>query len=364
MAKQMQTTATQLPAEIANEVFNSGHVDDLLEGLSGGFGVVSFRGGKWRIKHGGEEILITNADDEPVASIPVVLVKASPQISKIYYEKNYEEGDDAAPDCWSVNGVHPDTTAPKKQAAECASCPMNQWGSRVTDAGKKAKKCSDNRRIAVVPAARKSADADASVLENEVYGGPMLMRIPPASLSDMAAFARDLKKRYPAENYNSIVTLIGFDPDTSYPKLTFKALRRLSDDEKELVIQFWTDGSADNVLATSTEATEPRAAKPKPKTVDTEFEEDEEEETVPVQKAAAQEELDLGDEDEDEEEMAPPPKQTRAKSTSQAARKGNGKAASARAAKATKTAPAASSGSQELDDALDDIANELDELGG
>ena len=270
---EITTTKTSLPAAM-DDIFNPAMIDDLIEGASSGFGVISFRGGKWRVKHGGEETLITNADDEPVASIPVVIVKASRQVSKIYYERNYEEGDDNPPDCFSIDGVTPDASAPDKQANECATCPMNQWGSRVTEAGKKAKRCSDHRRLAVVPAARKGEDADTAVLRNEVYGGPMLMRVPPASLNDMAVFARDLRKRYPELGYNSIVTLIGFDPKTAYPKLTFKALRRIKEDEKQVIYEMSTDGSVDNVLSSTTEVVTV-AEKPKvQKTVDVELEED------------------------------------------------------------------------------------------
>ena len=38
--------------------------DDLSAGVSGGFSVVSFKGSKWRIKHGGEETLVTDADGD------------------------------------------------------------------------------------------------------------------------------------------------------------------------------------------------------------------------------------------------------------------------------------------------------------
>lgn len=343
------TSRTDLAAMSADDVFNPSNVDDLMEGVSGGFGVISFRGGKWRIKHGGEETLIKR-DDEPVASIPVVIVKSNSKVSKIFYEKNYEEGDDASPDCYSLDGEAPDAGAPSPQAKSCATCPQNQWGSRVTDAGKKAKRCSDNRRVAVVPAQRDvkslvqqkgQEGALTEMLEtmsNEMYGGPMLLRVPPASLSDMATFARELKKRYPEESYNSIVTVIGFDPDTAYPKLTFKALRKLTEQEKLAVVEFWRDGSADNVLATPVEAVEVKTAEAKPepkKTVDTELEDDSDMDALVAS---------VG-----ETKPEPKPKKARKKAVTKkaAAKKGNGEAA------------AVSSGNPEMDEGLDEIHREL-----
>jgi hypothetical protein len=283
----------KMPAHLV-DVFNLDDEDDLSGGVSGGFSVVSIRGSKWRVKHNGEETPLLNAEGDPVASLEVVILKSSPMLSHIYYEKSYEEGDDQGPDCYSLNGERPEADSRNKQADNCATCPNAVWGSKITPAGKKAKKCQDNRRVAVVP---------AGDVVNEIYGGPMLLRIPAASLGDLAAFGKGLKaKGFP---YNTISARIGFDMDVSYPKLTFKAVRPLTDQQLQEVADHLTSGRVATILEQANDyAVAPEAAaapepKPEPKvksSVDVEFEMEEPAATEPAKekpatkKAAAKEE--------------------------------------------------------------------------
>ena len=114
-----------------------------------------------------------------------MIISASPAISKIFYEAGYQEGDAEAPDCFSTNGVSPDPASPKKQAELCASCPQNRFGSRANlVTGAKGKACQDSKRLAVVP---------ADDMHNETFGGPMLLRIPPASLQGMGTYNAHLQ---------------------------------------------------------------------------------------------------------------------------------------------------------------------------
>lgn len=207
------------------ERFDDDLNDDLTSGVSGGFAVMSFRGSKWRVKHGGEETPIVDSDGEAVPSLRLVLVKANRNISKVYYAKKFEEGSVDEPDCLSIDGIVPDPGVQNPVSKICATCPKNAFGSRITDSGKKAKACSDNRRVVVVP------EGD---LANERFGGPMLLRIPPASLADLATFGRKVKQA--GYRYNTVVTRVGFDMDAAYPKLNFRAIRPLNDEEaNELV---------------------------------------------------------------------------------------------------------------------------------
>jgi hypothetical protein len=209
-----------LPAEIADLFDVDAFGDDLSAGVTGGFGVLSIRGSKWRIKHGGEESPVLDENDEPKASLDVVLLKASPYVSRNFYEDKYAEGDAEAPDCFSLDGRTPDISSRKKQAETCASCPNSVWGSRITEAGKKSKACADARRVAVVP---------LGDIPNEVYGGPMLLRIPVMSLADLSAYGKKLKGV--GIPYNAVGTKLSFDIDSSYPKLLFKAVRKLTTEE-------------------------------------------------------------------------------------------------------------------------------------
>jgi hypothetical protein len=163
--------------------------------------------------------------DGPRNSIEAIILKASTNISKIWYEQGYVEGSTAAPDCFSNNGISPEPTSAKKQCDSCALCPMNQWGSRITPAGKAGKACSDSKRLAVVP---------MNDIDNDAFGGPMLLRVPAASLQDLAMYGQKMQQMgYP---YFAIATKIAFDPAESYPKFVFSALRPLSDEEADKVM--------------------------------------------------------------------------------------------------------------------------------
>lgn len=215
-----------LPAAFAGHQVEN----DLSAGVSGGFGLVAFRGKAWSIRYqGNEQVLMREDGDGPRNSIEIVILKASTHLTKTWYETGYVEGSNAAPDCFSSNGVNPDPSSPKPQCNVCALCPKNAWGSAVNAQGQagKGKACSDVKRLAIVP---------ANDIRNEFFGGPLLLRVPPSSLQDMASFGTQMSKMgYP---YFSYVTRISFDPSTPYPKLQFSALRPITDNaEAALVLE-------------------------------------------------------------------------------------------------------------------------------
>lgn len=218
--------------------------DELGAGVSGGFAVVSFRGKVWRIKHAGDErdVLRTDGSNDPAASLEVILVKASHALSKNYYPSGYVEGANEQPACWSTNGIAPDASAPSRQNGVCATCQWNVFGSRTTENGKKAKACSDSKRIAVVP---------LGDIDNELFGGAMLLRVPAASLVDMANYG----KRMGSAGYPTfaIATRIGFDTKEAYPKLTFKEIRALSDQEVAKIMELRENAQVGRILSEATE---------------------------------------------------------------------------------------------------------------
>jgi hypothetical protein len=176
----------QLPAAILAQLGDFAGADDLSSGVSSGFPVMSIRGAKWRIVEGGEEkpIYIPGTTDLAPA-IRVVLLRSNPAVSKTFYAEAFAEGSDAKPDCFSHDGVVPSPEAQKKQCASCAACPQNVWGSKISPSGSKIKACADVRRVAILP----SDDLDYS---------PILLRIPAASLGDLAGYGKALKTRTPA----------------------------------------------------------------------------------------------------------------------------------------------------------------------
>ena len=212
------------------------------EGLSAGFAIIGYKGRNWRIKHRGNEVVVSTADaqgrQQPSAWLDVVIVGVSPAISKQYYAKRFAEGDDAAPDCFSTDGVQPDAASTAKQSTACSMCPQNVWGSRVNENGNKIKACQDARRIAVVP---------LGDIENASFGGPMMLRIPPMSLTNLADYARNLQ-RLGAQPY-MVGTTLSFDQSVAYPLIQFAATGWLTPVEFALAQSAMEDPMVQRVLA-------------------------------------------------------------------------------------------------------------------
>lgn len=194
--------------------------------VAASFSIVGYRGKNWRVKYRGEEKLVMDSRGVPDSILDVVIVGISPNISKQFYDKKYTEGDDGAPDCFSVDGVTPDAASPKKQCEACAVCPQNVWGSRITEAGKKAKACQDSRRMAVVPRAD---------IVNADYGGPMMLRIPPMSIGNLMAYSKELA-RFGAQPF-MVETRLAFDHQAAYPQITFQATGWIDDEDSALQIK-------------------------------------------------------------------------------------------------------------------------------
>jgi len=180
----------------------------------GGFPVVSIKGKVFHIQRGDERTLITKpGEDDPASSLEVVIVKANPGRSKVFYAAGYQEGATGKPDCYSNNGTTPEADAQSPQSKTCATCAHNQWGSRVTANGGKGKACADSRRIAI---ATVGAPND-----------PMLVRVPAASIKNLEEYGKILASRgVPPQ---AVVTRIGFDYSVAWPSLTFKPVGVIND---------------------------------------------------------------------------------------------------------------------------------------
>jgi hypothetical protein len=231
---------TALPAAFAGMVDEIG--GDLSGGVQGSYAILSFKGSRFAVKYQGNAQVITNEQGDPVGSFEAILVKSNPYLTKQYYAKGFVEGDNAAPDCFSIDGKVPSDQSPQKQHSNCAACPMNAFTKINETTGKKTKACQDNRKVAVLP---------ADDLVNELFGGPMLMRVPAASLKDLAMFGDTLKAR--GFTYNSVRVRVSFDLTVSYPKLVFKAIRPLTDEEANQVIEWYGSDVVNKMLADFTD---------------------------------------------------------------------------------------------------------------
>lgn len=199
-----------LPAHIFNQFEMS---DDLSRGVSaGGFPSISIKGKEFAIVRDGNRVPVTKrneeGEEEVARYIDVVIVRANPNVSKVFYEGSFTEGSDAKPSCYSNDGHAPAADAEDPQCKSCSVCPHNQWGSRITENGGKAKACADSRRLAL--------SAIGTIKD------PMLLRVPAASLKELAEYNKLLQMK--GVPYPSVVTRIGFQKGVAYPALVFKPI--------------------------------------------------------------------------------------------------------------------------------------------
>jgi len=216
---------------------------ELGAGIAAPFAVIGYKGGRWSVRHRGVTTVLQRFDasgrpDGFVPFLDLVILQAASHHSKIYYAKAYTDGDDEIPDCWSTNGVVPDQAAPRKQAPTCAQCKWNEFGSRTNAAtGAKGKACADIRRMAVTPYLD---------IENVAAGGPMLLRVPPASLGAVGEYSDMLKAN--SIPYSAVATRIGFDPREAYPKMIFEPYAILSDVEMAKVLTMQAHPLCDRIV--------------------------------------------------------------------------------------------------------------------
>ncbi len=211
--------------------------DEFVTGQRSGFPVISIKGKVFHIKRGDEITLVTKPgdDDEAAGSIEVVVLKSHPGLSKTYYKKGYVEGSVEKPDCYSNDGIAPAADAVEAQAKKCSICTHNQWGSRITEDGKKAKACADVKRLAVAPAGQ--------------LNDPMLVRVPATSLTTWDAYVKMLSKAGAVPP--QMVTKIAFDHNMAYPALTFKPVGYVTEDMVSTITQMRADAVVQDIIGGS-----------------------------------------------------------------------------------------------------------------
>jgi len=212
-------------------------------GVTAGYPILRIKGKVWTITRAGAEphVLMRPDNDGPRNSVELVLLAASQHLSKVYYEQ-YEDGAAKPPECFSHNGIVPHPSSTKKQNVNCASCPQNQWGSRITAAGKPGKACRDSKRIAVSP---------LGDIRNETFGGPMLLRVPADSLTEFKNYSQQMRSMgFP---YFTVGTKISFDPNQAYPKLVLTPLPPLNDEQADAVMDLRAGHAVKEILSEGSE---------------------------------------------------------------------------------------------------------------
>ena len=184
---------------------------------------ISIRGGLFRLMVNGKEIEHTDQ-----RHLDVVVVNVSPSVHRTFYAANYNASQKAPPPvCWSSDSTVPDSSVVEPQSTTCTNCPQNIKGSGPN--GSKA--CRFSRRIAVV---RATQDQNKNwYVDDEVFQITLPSQsIFGAGTSDkrpLHEYAEYLKANN--ESLMSMITRMSFDTSSATPRLGFRAVGRLSDEQ-------------------------------------------------------------------------------------------------------------------------------------
>ena len=126
-----------------------------------------------------------------------------------YYEGAYNKDDITPPNCFAIHPepkqLVPSDNSPDKQCDDCASCPMNQFGSAPTGAGKA---CKNTRVLAVMP-----PDADD---DTEIW----TLKVSPTAIKAFDGFVAGVNRAFQLPPVGVVVT-VGFSDAKDFPSLEF-----------------------------------------------------------------------------------------------------------------------------------------------
>ena len=262
---------------------------DMNKKMAGGSGAagkrISIRGGKFRMLVDGEQVSVSKSD-----TMNMVILNAA-DVARTYYEGAFDPENPSAPKCWSLDTRAPAPEVPEddRMASRCADCPMNVKGSGQGES----RACRFSQRLAV------ALEGDLET----VYQ----LQLPATSLfgeakgNDMGL--QSYIKFLSAHNTPAIavMTEMRFDEDANTPKLYFRPVRGLEEDELRLALEgrdsedakkaiTFTVSQTDKVEKSEPKAEKPKVEKPKvekPK-VEEPADEEEIEEPKKVSKAKAE----------------------------------------------------------------------------
>jgi hypothetical protein len=221
--------------------------DELTKALAGNTGIkrISIRGSVFRMMVNGEEI-----SKNENRSMNIVIVNGSAKVSRSFYAGKYVPGETTSPDCWSNDGDKPDASIEYPQNKSCEGCPQNIKGSGQNDS----RACRYQQRLAVLLA----DDVDGEVFQlvlpaKSIFGRGDLDKMP------FQQYAKYVGAQ--GKSINTLVTEMRMDSDSDTPKLTFKPVRYLSEQEWIIAKEKGDSPAARSAVTQTPAATD--GAKPK-----------------------------------------------------------------------------------------------------
>jgi hypothetical protein len=138
---------------------------------------------------------------------PLKLVIVDFAAVNTFYEGPFNKDDVAPPACYAVGSdprkMAPAANAPNKQASDCQSCPMNEWGSN--GAGKA---CANGRLMAVLPP---DADEDTPL---------WLLQASATAVKGFDGYVQGVARTFQSMPI-SVITEVAFDESVTYAKMLF-----------------------------------------------------------------------------------------------------------------------------------------------
>ena len=191
--------------------------DDNLTGGSGGIKShrISLRGGRFRELVNGEQVNVKSD-----GFLNVVIINAA-KLSRTYYKGAYDAENPSAPTCWSPDTQTPSSDVPKDQmqASRCMDCPQNIKGSGQGES----RACRFSQRLAILLEGQMDTVYQLQLPATSIFGEARDGNM------GMQAYAKYLKAHKTPSI--AVVTQMSFDENSDTPKLFFKAVRPLNEDE-------------------------------------------------------------------------------------------------------------------------------------
>ena len=188
--------------------------DNLSGGSGGGMPRISIRGGRFRQIIGGEQVQVR------AENLPVVILNAA-KVSRTYYAGTYDPENPAPPKCWSSDSTKPDASVPEdqKQSSACATCPQNIKGSGQGQS----RACRFGQRLAI------AVEGDMETIYQMQLPATSIFGEEGGGNKPMQAYAKLLNAhKTPAV---AVVTEMYFDENSETPKLFFRPMRPLNEEE-------------------------------------------------------------------------------------------------------------------------------------
>jgi len=153
-------------------------------------------------------------------TLNVVILNAA-KISRSYYAGNYDASNPTSPKCWSAdtNAPAPEVKQEDRQAYRCMDCPQNIKGSGSGTS----RACRFAQRLAVVMENDFTKVYQLQLPATSLFGKAKEGKMP------MRAYARYLSSHNTLAL--SVITECAFDRGSMVPKLFFKAIRPLGEEE-------------------------------------------------------------------------------------------------------------------------------------